>query len=261
VPYEILDAAGCIEAEGGLRYASAKFAGGLRLLGDETGDCFKFTQQLAEAAAAGGVQFHYDTHIENIHVWRDNIVALETNRDKITGDAFVAALGSYSPILLKQIGIKLPILPVKGYSLTIPITEQIGAPQSTVMDETHKVAITRLGGNIRVAGMAELAGYDLALRDRRRETLERVVSDLFPRGGNPKDSSFWCGLRSMTPDSVPILGATPLRNLHLNTGHGTLGWTMSCGSARVVADLISGRTPDIDMDGLTIDRFGARARA
>ena len=123
------------------------------------------------------------------------------------------------------------------------------------MDETHKVAVTRLGDRIRVGGTAELAGYTLKLHDARRHTLEHVVTDLFPRGGDVSRAEFWCGLRPMTPDGTPVVGATRLPNLFLSTGHGTLGWTMAAGTGRVMADVISGRTPDIDMNGLTIDRY------
>jgi D-amino-acid dehydrogenase len=139
----------------------------------------------------------------------------------------------------------------------VPITNSQLAPVSTVMDETYKIAITRLGDRIRVGGTAELAGFDLALRDGRRKALEHSVSDLFPEGGDVAAASFWCGLRPMTPDGTPIIGGTKYRNLWLNTGHGTLGWTMSCGSGRVLADLISGDRPDIDTHDLAIDRYAA----
>jgi D-amino-acid dehydrogenase len=137
----------------------------------------------------------------------------------------------------------------------VPITDAAGAPESTVMDETHKVAVTRLGDRIRVGGTAELAGYTLQLHEPRRRTLEHVVTDLFPAGGDVSRAEFWCGLRPMTPDGTPVVGGTKLSNLYLATGHGTLGWTMAAGTGRVMADLISGRTPAIDMAGLTIDRY------
>ena len=164
-----------------------------------------------------------------------------TDKGTVTGDAYVMALGSYSPLLLRKIGIDLPVYPVKGYSLTIPITDPAGAPESTVMDETHKVAMTRLGDRIRVGGMAELDGYSAKLRPSRRATLEHVITDLYPKGGDVAKASFWCGLRPMTPDGPPVIGRERYDNLYLNTGHGTLGWTMACGSGRVLADLISGR--------------------
>jgi D-amino-acid dehydrogenase len=137
----------------------------------------------------------------------------------------------------------------------VPIVDAAGAPESTVMDETHKVAVTRLGERIRVGGTAELAGYTLKLHEARRQTLAHVVGDLFPRGGDLSRAEFWCGLRPMTPDGTPILGATRFPNLFLATGHGTLGWTMAAGTGRVIADLMSGQSPAIDMDGLTVARY------
>jgi D-amino-acid dehydrogenase len=154
------------------------------------------------------------------------------------------------------LGIRLPVYPVKGYSITVPIDDAAGAPESTVMDETHKVAITRLGDRIRVGGTAELAGFDLRLHAARRATLEHVVTDLFPRGGDVRRAEFWTGLRPMTPDGPPVLGPTPYRNLLLATGHGTLGWTMAAGTGRVVADVIAGRAPGVSLDGLTLARYG-----
>ena len=173
----------------------------------------------------------------------------------LKADAYLVALGSYSPLLLQPVGIRIPVYPVKGYSITVPITDAGSAPESTVMDETHKVAVTRLGDRIRVGGTAELAGYSLKLHEARRETLEHVVTDLFPQGGDVSRAEFWCGLRPMTPDGTPIIGATRLPNLYLATGHGTLGWTMAAGTGRVMADVISGRQPGIDMSGLTVDRY------
>jgi D-amino-acid dehydrogenase len=144
---------------------------------------------------------------------------------------------------------------VKGYSITLPITDAAMAPVSTVMDETYKVAITRLGDRIRVGGTAELAGYSSKLRAPRRATLAHSVGDLFPRGGDLSRASFWTGLRPMTPDGTPVVGPSRYANLFLNTGHGTLGWTMACGSGRVLADLVSGKAPDIDASELSLARY------
>jgi D-amino-acid dehydrogenase len=169
-------------------------------------------------------------------------------------------MGSYSRALLKTLSIDIPVYPVKGYSLTVPITRADAAPVSTVMDETYKVAITRFDDRIRVGGMAELAGFDLSLNPERRATLEMVVGDLFPEGGNIPAAEFWTGLRPMTPDGTPIIGGTRFANLSLNTGHGTLGWTMSAGSGKLLADLVTQRTPDISTEGLSIARYGQPAR-
>ena len=181
---------------------------------------------------------------------------MRTDAGLLQADRYVLALGSYSPLLLRPLGLRIPVYPVKGYSITVPITDAKFAPESTIMDETHKVAVTRLGDRIRVGGTAELAGYSLKLREARRDTLNHVVTDLFPKGGDVSKASFWCGLRPMTPDGTPIVGPTPLPNLLLATGHGTLGWTMAAGTGRVIADLIGGRKPDIDIEGLTMARYG-----
>ena len=264
VPFEVLDRAACIAAEPGLANSADLIAGGLRLPGDETGDCFMFTNRLAEMAAALGVKFRWGVSIDGIETEGGKISAVRTNQGRMSADNYVLALGPHSPQLVRHLGLKLPIYPLKGYSLTIPIENEANAPVSTVMDETYKVAITRLGDRIRVGGLAEIAGFDLSLNDRRRATLAMSVNDLFRGAGDTAKAEFWCGLRPMTPDGTPIVGATPIPNLYLNTGHGTLGWTMSAGSGRVLADLISGKTPAIKSDDLGYARYmrkAAKARA
>lgn len=255
VRFELLDRAGCIRHEPALGMVQDKFVGGLLLPGDETGDCFKYTQKLASLAVELGVSFRYGTTIRSLQMAAGRIDGVAVDSGTLKADAYLVALGSHSPLLLRSAGIRIPVYPVKGYSLTVPIGDPAGAPESTVMDETHKVAVTRLGDRIRVGGTAELAGYTLKLHDARRRTLEHVVNDLFPRGGATSRAEFWCGLRPMTPDGTPILGATRVSNLFLATGHGTLGWTMAPGTGRIIADVISGRPPDIDMSGLTIERY------
>ncbi len=255
VPYELLDAAGCIAAEPALGLVGHKIAGGLRLPLDETGDCFMFTNALADKAAELGVNFRYGVNNEALEHDGNAIRGVRTDQGTVIADRFVMALGSYSTALLKPLGIHIPVYPVKGYSITVPIEKPEGAPVSTIMDETYKVAVTRLGDRIRAAGTAELGGFDLTLRESRRRTVAHVVSDLFPTGGDVSKAEFWCGLRPMTPDGTPLVGATAIPNLFLNTGHGTLGWTMSCGSGRLLADLISDRTPEISTEGLTLERY------
>ncbi len=255
VSFELLDREGCVRHEPALAAVREKFVGGLLLPGDETGDCFKFTQNLAALATRQGVQFRYGTRIRKLQRAGQRIEGVVTDGGTLKADAYLVALGSYSPLLLRPVGIRVPVYPVKGYSITVPIVDPAAAPASTVMDETHKIAVTRLGDRIRVGGTAELAGYTLKLHEARRQTLAHVVSDLFPRGGDLAKAEFWCGLRPMTPDGTPIVGATRLPNLFLATGHGTLGWTMGPGTGQVVADVISGRKPGIDLDGLTIDRY------
>jgi D-amino-acid dehydrogenase len=252
---ELLDIDGVIRREPALARVREKYLGGLLLPGDETGDCFKFTQHLAQRAAQGGVRFRYGTHIERLMLAGGRIDGVATSAGTLKADAYLVALGSYSPLLLAPVGVRIPVYPVKGYSITVPITDAGGAPESTVMDETHKVAVTRLGERIRVGGTAELAGYTLKLHEARRHTLEHVLTDLFPQGGDVSQAEFWCGLRPMTPDGTPVVGATALPNLYLATGHGTLGWTMAAGTGRLIADVISGRRPQIDLQGLTVDRY------
>jgi D-amino-acid dehydrogenase len=256
VPYEVLDPAGCIAVEPALAQVKEKFVGALRLPGDETGDCFKFTQQLAAMAAQAGVIFKHGVAIERLKFDGRKVTGIQTAEGELKADSYVLALGSYSPLLLRDLGIRIPVYPIKGYSITVPIEDARYAPESTIMDETYKVAITRLGDRIRVGGTAEIAGYDLTLHRARRDTLEHSVTDLFPRGGDVAKADFWCGLRPMTPDGTPVVGPTPYRNLFLNTGHGTLGWTMACGSGRLLADLVTGKRPEIDTEGLFMDRYG-----
>jgi D-amino-acid dehydrogenase len=256
VRYEVLDRAGCIGAEPALAHAKGSFLGGLRLPGDETGDAHQFTQRLADMAAADGVVFQYGQSVQRLLVEGDCITGVVASGQTHTADAYVVAFGSYSRELLAPLRIAIPVYPVKGYSITIPIENEAGAPVSTVMDETYKVAITRLGDRIRVGGTAELAGFSAILSEPRRATLAYSVSDLFPEGGDVSKASFWTGLRPMTPDGTPIIGPTRIGNLWLNTGHGTLGWTMSCGSARVLADLVSGKPPEIEYEDLAVARYG-----
>ncbi len=253
--FEVLDREGCIASEPGLAYSKARFAGGLRLPNDETGDCYKFTKALAEKAKSEGTAFRFDETVERLVQGRDGIAQAVTNKDVIEADAFVVSLGSYSPALLKPLGIRLPVYPVKGYSLTLDIKNDEGAPVSTLLDESYKVAITRLGDRIRVGGLAEIAGFDGDLPVKRRKTLEHSFSTLFPDAGEVGEATFWSGLRPMTPDGTPVVGGTGIPNLFLNTGHGTLGWTMACGSGRIVSDLISGLTPDIECGDLAASRY------
>ena len=258
VPFEVLDREDCIAVEPGLAAAREKIVGGLRLPGDETGDCFKFTGALAAMAAERGARFRYGETIRSLAVEGGRVVGVETDRGRITADRYVLALGSHSAAILRPLGLRLPVYPVKGYSITVPIVDAARAPESTLMDESYKIAITRLGDRIRVGGMAEISGYNNALPERRRATLVHSLTDLFPGAGDVEAASYWSGLRPMTPDGTPVIGATPYDNLFLNTGHGTLGWTMACGSGRLIADLVSGRPTEIEAADLSIARYGAR---
>ena len=255
VPYELLDREGCIGAEPALAGVRGKFVGGLRLPGDETGDCKMFTDRMAELCVARGVTFEYGTTISYIVRTRNRIKHINTEKGGRSADAYVMAMGSYSAQFMRKLKRPIPVYPVKGYSITVPVKDVGAAPVSTVMDETYKVAITRLGDRIRVGGTAEISGFDMRLHESRRRTLEHSVGDLFPDGGDLKAATFWCGLRPMTPDGPPLVGRSELSNLYLNTGHGTLGWTMACGSAKVLSDIISSKVPDIDVRELGPERY------
>ncbi|MCZ2497106.1 FAD-dependent oxidoreductase [Xylophilus sp. Kf1] len=258
VPYRLLDRNALASVEPALAQARDRLAGGLQLPADETGDCHMFTGALRRIAEDLGVTFRFDQKIEALELVGDRVSGVRVSGQVQQADRYVVALGSYSRAMLGPLGIDVPVYPVKGYSLTVPLVDDALAPQSTVLDETYKIAVTRFERRIRVGGMAELAGFDARLDPRRRATLEMVVKDLFP-GGDVAQASFWTGFRPMTPDSTPIIGATGLRNLVLNTGHGTLGWTMACGSARVVSDILTGAGPEIDVAGLGIERYRSRS--
>ncbi|STY93250.1 D-amino acid dehydrogenase [Moraxella bovis] len=256
VPYEILDADGLIKAEPALAYATAPLLGGLRLPNDETGDCNLFTKRLAEHCKTLGVEFKFNTVIDKIISENQKVTGVVAGGETLTADGFVLALGSYSRVMAKDLRLDLPVYPVKGYSLTVPIVDETKAPVSTVLDETYKIAITRFDNRIRVGGMAELSGFNLSLNPARRETLEMVTKSLFDGGDLPK-AQFWTGLRPMTPDGTPIIGATATKfdNLFINTGHGTLGWTMACGSGKLLCDIITGKQTEISLEGLNISRY------
>ncbi|CUI36824.1 D-amino acid dehydrogenase small subunit [Achromobacter xylosoxidans] len=261
VPYELLDRNRLVTAEPALARSLHKLAGGLRLPNDETGDCRLFTTRLAEMAAALGVDFRYNQSVTGLNTAGGQVTGVRVGNEVLTADRYVAAFGSYTRGFLEPLGLDLPVYPVKGYSLTIPMKDEAAAPVSTILDETYKIAVTRFDDRIRVGGMAELSGFDLRLKDARRKTLELVVNDLFPDSGDVARAEFWTGLRPMTPDSTPVVGPTRYGNLFLNTGHGTLGWTMACGSGRLVADQVLGQRPQIRTDGLALSRYDRHAPA
>ncbi|WP_238864875.1 D-amino acid dehydrogenase [Achromobacter xylosoxidans] len=261
VPYELLDRNRLVTAEPALARSLHKLAGGLRLPNDETGDCRLFTTRLAEMAAALGVEFRYNQSVTGLNTAGGQVTGVRVGNEVLTADRYVAAFGSYTRGFLEPLGLDLPVYPVKGYSLTIPMKDEAAAPVSTILDETYKIAVTRFDDRIRVGGMAELSGFDLRLKDARRKTLELVVNDLFPGSGDVARAEFWTGLRPMTPDSTPVVGPTRYGNLFLNTGHGTLGWTMACGSGKLVADQVLGQRPQIRTDGLALSRYDRHAPA
>lgn len=261
VPFEHLDPDGCVRAEPALAQVKSQLLGGLRLPGDETGDCQLFTTNLALEAEKHGVKFRHGVGIECLLQTNGKIsgveISTEGSRETLQADQYVVALGSYTRALMQSFGLQIPVYPVKGYSLTVPIIHHDAAPVSTVMDETYKVAITRFDNRIRVGGMAELAGFDLGLNPHRRETLEMVLKGLFPAAGDTSQALFWTGLRPMTPDGTPIIGQASLAypNVWLNTGHGTLGWTMACGSGQVLANMMVNDDTEIRIDDLNLSRY------
>jgi D-amino-acid dehydrogenase len=261
VPFEHLDPDGCARAEPALALVKDQLLGGLRLPGDETGDCQLFTTNLAEKAKALGVKFLHNVSVNRLIKGNSQLSGVEVTTDAgiemLYADQYIVALGSYTRQLMQGLGVQTPVYPVKGYSLTVPVLNRDAAPISTVMDETYKVAITRFDDRIRVGGMAELAGFDLSLNPRRRETLEMVLNGLFPNAGDVSKSLFWTGLRPMTPDGTPIIGKASgvYDNVWLNTGHGTLGWTMACGSGQLLADLVANHKPAILSDDLALGRY------
>lgn len=255
VPYQLLEASRLAEVEPALAQVAHKLTGGLRLPNDETGDCQLFTQQLAAMAEAAGVTFRYNTPVDRLNAAGNRLTGIQCGQETVTADGYVLAFGAYSKGLLEAL-MPIPVYPLKGYSLTIPIADERAAPVSTVLDETYKIAITRFDNRIRVGGMAEIVGYNQALLPARRQTLEMVVRDLYPQGGRVEQATFWTGLRPMTPDGTPIVGRTPFSNLWLNTGHGTLGWTMACGAGQLLSDVISGRKPAIQHEDLAVARYG-----
>ncbi|CAG2143339.1 D-amino acid dehydrogenase [Cupriavidus plantarum] len=258
VPYELLSREQLAACEPALAAVNGKLAGGLRLPNDETGDCQLFTQRLAAMAASIGVTFQYNRSIDGLLTEGDAITGALIEGKPMHADAVVVALGSWSTPFVRHVlpGLSnLPVYPLKGFSITVPMTDASRSPVSTVLDETYKVAITRFDDRIRVGGMAQIVGYDRSLDPAKRRTLEHVVTDLFPGAGDVSRATFWTGLRPMTPDGTPVVGPAGIRGLWLNTGHGTLGWTMACGSGKLLSDLVSGTRPAIRADDLSVDRY------
>ncbi|MFL6582871.1 MAG: D-amino acid dehydrogenase [Burkholderiales bacterium] len=241
----------CLELEPALRASSIRLIGGTYAPDDESGDAHQFTGELAELCRQRGVQFGFEHAIEALKTEGDRVIGAavrdpEGRRELVKADAFVVALGSYSPFVLSPAGIRVPVYPVKGYSVTVALTHPERAPMLCLSDENAKVAISRLGSRLRAAGTAELTGYDTSLNPPRCDAILSRLELLFPGAGDYARASRWAGLRPMTPSNVPVIGRTRYRNLYLNTGHGTLGWTLACGAGQAAADLISGRRPQVD---------------
>jgi D-amino-acid dehydrogenase len=248
---EILDPAACVRVEPALAEARKTIAGAIYCPDDESGDANLFTRRLADRCRDLGVEFRFETKITGFAADGDQVTRVLTDRGPVEGERFVLALGCQSAIIGRQLGLRLPIYPVKGYSATVPIGGRNGAPSIGGVDENNLVAFARMGDRLRLTAVAEFAGYDTSHKPENFRTMLDAAKALFPQGGDYDRASFWAGLRPMTPEGTPIFGRGRHRNLWLNTGHGHMGWTMSCGSARITADLIAGREPAIDLAGMT----------
>jgi len=247
IDLRVLTAAECVELEPALSARADHITGGVHAPGDESGDAHKFTQDLARLSAARGVKFHYGNSVARIATGGGRVArVLLDSGQTIEADAYVMALGSYSPLLLRRIGISIPVYPLKGYSITITLAEGDVAPHMSLSDGAHKLVMSRLGDRLRVAGTAELTGYDTSINEVRCKAIVRRTFELFPKAGRPENAQFWAGLRPATPGGVPCIGRTRYPNLLLNTGHGTLGWTMACGSGAAIADIVSGKAPETE---------------
>ncbi len=248
----VLDRAQVVELEPSLAAARDRIAGGIYCPTDETGDCSKFAAAIAAACERSGAEFHYGTAILGFEADGDRIAAVQTSQGDLRADLYVMCLGNDSPILARPLGIKLPIYPIKGYSLTIPVGNHGHPPTIGSVDENNLVAISRFGDRMRVTATAEFAGYDTRHTPRDFDFMLGVAKDLYPDGADYDRALQWAGLRPMTPEGTPIIGQSRYRNLYFNTGQGHMGWTMSHGSARIAADLIAGKKPAIPLDGLTV---------
>ncbi len=253
---QLLSADECVKIEPGLQYVKNKLAGGIQFMDDFTGNCYLFSTEVYKKCVEMGVNFEFNTEIKSLQIRNDKIASVSTDSGEIKADCYSVSLGSYSTKILLKIGIEIPIYPVKGYSITLPVLSNEDAPQSTIMDEKNKIAITRLGDRIRVAGMAHLTDFDKNLRTKSLDSLMSGLDLLFPKSyESSKETNFWTGFRPSTPDGTPIIGPTPFNNLFLNTGHGTLGWTMSAGSGKLLANLVSGIDPEISTEGIDMSRY------
>ncbi|MDX1374252.1 MAG: D-amino acid dehydrogenase [Burkholderiales bacterium] len=248
----VLSAAECVTLEPALGASGVPLAGGVYTPSDESGDAQRFTQALAALAAQRGVTFRYDAPVSGIELGGGRVRGVRLARGEvIEADATVVALGSYSPRLLVPLGVRVAVFPLKGYSITLPLKGAAPeAPTVSLTDEAFKIVISRLGSRLRAAGTAELAGYDLSINRVRCAAIVQRVQQLFPALAVSGSVEYWAGLRPATPSNVPIVGRARYDNLFLNTGHGTLGWTLACGSAQALADLVSGRAPAVPLADL-----------
>lgn len=250
--FSVLDRAECLAAEPALAYTQEPLSGGLFFPEDEMGNVYFFTTELAALCEQAGVKFLYGADIQGLLTEAGMISGVKTSQGIVTGDHYIMALGAQSPLYTHSIGVRLPVYPMKGYSISIPVNDGEGIPTTCITDQTYKIVYSRLENIIRVAGTAEFAGYDTSLNQERIIPILNAAKRLFPRmitADNENAITRWACLRPSTPHGMPVLGKTRYPNLLLNTGHGTLGWTLACGSARIIADMVEGRQPEIDMTG------------
>jgi D-amino-acid dehydrogenase len=237
----------CLDIEPALIGSTVPIVGGTYTAEDESGDAHKFARELALRCKEIGVSFVFGETIKALETEGERVVTVQLgNGASFAGDAFVVALGSWSPILLKTLGIKIPVYPAKGYSITVPLDSRSVAPTVSLTDDGQKIVISRLGNRLRVAGTAEFAGYDVVINKARCDAILNRFRSIFPSAMHGDNYEAWAGLRPATPNNVPLIGRAKFGNLLLNTGHGTLGWTMASGSGQLIADLVAGRVPEID---------------
>ena len=252
---EVLNVNDCLEREPGLKNSQVPIRGGVFSPLDECGDAHIFTHELANLCLNRGVKIHYNTNVRTIDTSGSKAIGVTTNQGYFPADVVVIALGSESPQVARPLGIKLPVYPVKGYSVTIPIESQNHAPSLGIADEERKIVVARLGNKLRAAGTAELVGYDRSIDEHRARSVLKPMLELFPNGGDTEQVEFWAGLRPMTPDGSPVIGQTRIKNVYLNTGHGSVGWTLACGSARLVSDMIIGKVSEVDPTEWSLQRY------
>ncbi len=261
---EIKAPEGCLAIEPALKHSIARVVGGAYAASDECGDAQLFTRALSDLCGAQGVSFRFNVSVKRLEAARGAIERVVIDDEKgieesLRADAYVVALGSYSPLLLAPIGVSIPVYPVKGYSVTLPLEPGDEAPRTSLTDHARKIVISRLGDRLRVAGTAELNGYDTEMNEPRCGALVERCFEWFPKAGRPERAQFWTGLRPATPSNLPLIGRSKYSNLFLNTGHGTLGWTLACGSGRSLADIVSGRRPEPEFGFLGFETKTKRA--
>jgi D-amino-acid dehydrogenase len=249
---EVVDRDRAVALDPALAASREKIAGGIYSPGDESGDACKFTRGLAALCAGRGASFRYRTTIEGIEASGDRVERVITDQGELKADLYLLACGSYSPLVTRGLGERLSVYPIKGYSVTFPVDGANNPPTVGGVDEDNLCAYVRLGDRVRATAVAEFAGYDTSHTPADFRSMLTALQDLFPGGADYARPQYWACLRPMTPEGTPVLGRGRFRNLHYNTGHGHMGWTMACGTARIAADLISGRTPDLPLEGLTL---------